>query len=210
MRIPSYWQLLLLCPLVLAVWGCSSLTQPTDRTSEETTMFGPARMRIHPIFTQVKNFSGDSTKPDGIEAELEFEDQFGDPTKAAGTVRFELFSHAHNDPDPRCDRLHQWSGALLTLEQQQLRWNRTSRTYSFQLAAPSISLYRTYVLTAMFEKEGGGRFFSRVILQGLPTEKPPIGMPPTRPAVGSATQESPGGASASRPAHGAATPTSQP
>src|ERR1041385_4565024 len=95
----------LLIPLVLL--GCAS--KPIERDNAEVAMFGPMRMRLHPIFTQVKNWSsgggsGPGIKPDGIEAELEFQDQFGDPTKAAGKVMFELFSY-HQGPDPRGERL---------------------------------------------------------------------------------------------------------
>ena len=46
-------------------------------------MFAPVAMRVHPIFTDVKDWTGDG-RADGIEALVEFEDQFGDPTKASG------------------------------------------------------------------------------------------------------------------------------
>jgi hypothetical protein len=152
---------LLLLPLLTA---CSS--KPLDRDNAEVVMFGPTRMRLHPIFTQVKDWTGDN-HPDGIEAELEFQDQFGDPTKAAGKVMFELFSYRRGYPDPRGERLvNPWVGSLLSLQQQYEHWNRTSRTYSFQLAMPGISTRRSYVLTAMFEHSDGRRFFSRVILKG--------------------------------------------
>jgi hypothetical protein len=152
---------LLLLPLLTA---CSS--KPLDRDNAEVVMFGPTRMRLHPIFTQVKDWTGDN-HPDGVEAELEFQDQFGDPTKAAGKVMFELFSYRRGYPDSRGERLvNPWVGSLLSLQQQYEHWNRTSRTYSFQLAMPGISTRKSYVLTAMFEHSDGRRFFSRVILKG--------------------------------------------
>src|SRR5204863_386407 len=129
------------------------------------TMFGPKAMRIHPIFTQVKDWTGDG-KPDGIEALIEFQDQFDDPTKASGRVIFELFEYRKDFPDPRGVRIaNPWIGSLVTLADQRERWNRTSRTYSFQLAMDSIRANRPYVLSATFEQSGGGRFFDRVILQ---------------------------------------------
>jgi hypothetical protein len=166
------------------------LNRPMQRTPDESAMFGPARMRIHPIFTQVKSFTGDAGKPDGIEAEVEFEDQFGDPTKAAGTIRFELYPYDRADAEPRGERISQWSGSLLSLDQEQLRWNRTSRTYSFQLAAPGISLTRSYVLTAVFEHEGGRRYFSRVILEGqIPIPEAGGPPPPLKPTTAPTTQQ---------------------
>ena len=176
---------LLLIPLFT---GCSS--KPVERDNAEIVMFGPAKMRLHPIFTQVKDWNNDGN-PDGIEAELEFQDQFGDPTKAAGKVMFELFSY-HQGPDPRGERLvNPWVGSLLSLQQQYEHWNRTSRTYSFQLAMPAISTKQSYVLTAMFEHSDGRRFFSRLILKGeeelrkgtQPLPLPPPAPTPTPPAT---------------------------
>ena len=171
--------------LLLCLVGCAS--KPIERDSAEVTMFGPTRMRLHPIFTQVKDWNS-SGHPDGVEAEVEFQDQFDDPTKAAGRVMFELFSYRQGYPDSRGERLvNPWVGSLLTLQQQQEHWNRTSRTYSFQLAMPGISTKRTYVLTAMFEHNDGRRFFSRVILKGLEDEPkgnpalPILPEPTTRP-----------------------------
>lgn len=131
-------------------------------------LFGPAAMRIHPIFSQIKDWTGDD-QPDGIEALIELQDQFGDPTKASGRVVFELYDYSPYEPDPRGQRIaNPWVGALDTLEAQRERWNRTSRTYSFQLALPSIRRDRAYVLTASFELSNGGRFFDRIIIGAQP------------------------------------------
>ena len=74
-----------------ALAGCASHA-PVPRSPTDAALFAPVSMRIHPIFTQVKDWTGDD-KPDGVEALLEFQDQFNDPTKAAGTVIFELYSY---------------------------------------------------------------------------------------------------------------------
>ena len=160
-------------------------------------MFAPVSMRIHPIFTQPKDWSGDNDH-DGIEALLEFTDQFGDPTKAAGTVIFELYEYRPYSPDPRGERLvNPWVGSLNTLEEQQARWNRTSRTYTFQLEYPRIEQQKHYVLMATFDT-GNTRFFDRIILENpakepelvpLPTPTaPPATAPATAPAFGRADQ----------------------
>jgi hypothetical protein len=166
--------------------GCSSSHYP--RSDIDSALFGPAAMRIHPIFTQVKDWTGDD-KPDGVEALIELQDQFGDPTKASGRVIFELFEYRPYDPDPRGDRLvNPWIGDLGTLDAQRQRWNRTSRTYGFQLAYDQIRDDRPYVLTATFELTGGGRFFDRIILS--PKEKPiaaPTSAPSTAPTSAPAT-----------------------
>ncbi len=163
---------------VLALAGCSGTGSPpvTSVAQKNQDMFAPVSMRIHPIFTQVKDWNGDK-HPDGIEAELEFLDRFGDPTKARGKVMFELFDYIKISEDPRGKRMaNPYIATINTLEEQETRWNRTSRTYSFQLAFPTVRRDKTYVLTATFEPTTGKRMFSRLIIKSetpnLPTTGP--------------------------------------
>jgi hypothetical protein len=165
--------------------GCSTSLNPMRRTADEAAMFGPVSMRIHPIFTQVKDWTGDG-KPDGIEALVEFQDQFGDPTKASGQIIFELFGYRAYHPDPRGERLENpWIGTLSSIEEQRARWNFASRTYLFQLEYPPIRADRNYVLTATYQGPRG-RFFDRVIIEAQP--KQPTSGPTTAPATEPATQ----------------------
>jgi len=140
--------------------GCSA-NRATPGTID---MFAPTGMRIHPIFTQVADLDKDG-KPDGIEAQLEFQDQFGDPTKASGQVLFELFDYRRNSPDPRGTRVGgPWMESLAGLDEQHARWNTTLRTYRFDLSYPNIRNDQPYVLTAIFELTSGGRFFDQIVL----------------------------------------------
>ena len=179
--------------LVVCMAGCSS-SSPTPRSASEAAMFAPVSMRIHPIFSGLKDWDGDS-KPDGIEALLEFQDQFGDPTKACGTVVFELSSWRKYYPDPRGERLcNPWIGSLRTLADQQALWNRTSRTYQFQLAYPAVREDRSYVLTATFDT-GTQLFTDRIVFEGQPkpagsAKKRSSTEPSTEPAIGPATEPS--------------------
>src|SRR5262245_62034333 len=86
---------LLVISMLLASAGCDS-SSPHPRSQTDAALFGPAAMRIHPIFTQVKDWTGDG-KPDGIEALIELQDQFGDPTKASGRIVFELYEYRAYD-----------------------------------------------------------------------------------------------------------------
>ncbi|MGE5609895.1 MAG: hypothetical protein ACM359_11625 [Bacillota bacterium] len=168
---------------LLLLVGCS---QPKidEPVASESSLFGPTAMRIHPIFTQMKDWTGDG-KPDGFEVLLEFQDQFGDPTKACGTVMFELFDYRQGNPEPRGARLvNPWIGPMASSQDQIARWNRTSRTYTFQLSYPQLSPDKTYVLTAMFRSSTGGRFFDRVVIEG---QEAPVG-PTSRPTTPSNTQ----------------------
>jgi len=165
---------LILCSMaaigLAASGGCES-----DRTGASSTtqadLFAATAMDVQPIFTQIASWTH-SPKPDGIEAQLEFTDQFGDPTKASGKVLFELFGYRKDSPDPRGKRLGRWVGSLVTPDEQRERWNTTLRTYRFQLDYPGINAELSYVLTAIFEPTTGGRFFSQIILPGQIPEKP--------------------------------------
>src|SRR4029079_4192391 len=127
MRIAAIALALTIIPLA-ALTGCQS-DAPFVRSEADARLFGPVAMGLPPIFTQVKDWTDDD-KPDGIEALIELQDQFGDPTKASGRVLFDLFNYRPYDPDPRGDRgVNPWIGDLGTLDAQRQRWNRTSRTY---------------------------------------------------------------------------------
>lgn len=148
--------------LVSLLLGCHS-NKPLSRDVNEAGMFGAASMRLHPTFTQVKDWNSDG-KPDGIEAVLELQDQFGEPTRATGRVMFELFEYRPHYANPRGPRLaNPWIVALTTRQEQEARWSRTLRAYSFQLEYPAVEAGTTYVLTATFE-HNDGRLFDQLFV----------------------------------------------
>lgn len=180
LRLRTAPSILLTLLLACVPSGCSqpNLDEPQET---EPRLFSPTAMRIHPIFTEVKDWTGDG-RPDGFEVLLEFQDRFGDPTKASGTVMFELFYYRPAEPDPRGQRLvNPWIGSIVTLDEQGARWNRTSRTYTFQLAFPRVDTTVSYVLTATFRESAGHRFFDRVVLEGVQAE--PTTQPTTQPTT---------------------------
>lgn len=163
--------------------GCGS--NPTV-TPSDSALFAPTAMRLHPIFTHLKDWTGDD-KPDGIEALVELQDQFGDPVKASGTVIFELYDFQKHDPTARGPRVvNPWVADLSTLEAQRDRWNRTSRTYSFQLAYPQISEGKSYTLACTFQMTNGKRFFNQLVLEMKPPT--PATQPATQPTTAPASQ----------------------
>jgi len=136
--------------MLVAAAGCGG-PSPGRRSTLDQQMFGPASIRIHPTFTQVRDWSG-AGKPDGIEATLEIQDPFGEPTRATGRVTFELYTYRKEFPDVKGRRLSQpWIAELNTREQQQEHWNSALRAYTFQLHFPEISAKVSYVLTAQFD-----------------------------------------------------------
>jgi len=167
--------------IVTAALGCH---RPRSEAPRDEASFGPAGMRIHPVFTRFKDWTGDN-QPDGIEAMVEFTDAFGDPTKASGRLLFELFTFQSNQPDPRGRRVaNPWIGALQSSEDQRDRWNRASRSYTFPLELPRPDPSVDYVLTAQYDSPDGRRYFGRLILEARKDEFP------RRPATQTSIKES--------------------
>jgi hypothetical protein len=155
------------CTLLLALTalcGCSSQVSPEPRTAAESQLFGPVSMKLD-SFSKVKDWNNDNI-PDGIEALIEFDDQFGDRTKAAGVVIFELYDYRPYWPDPRGPRLaNPWTASLTTYEDQKAHWETASGAYMFRLGYDQAAWNHDYVLCATFQSAAGTRFFSRIVLQ---------------------------------------------
>jgi len=103
---------------------------------------------------------------------IEFDDQFGDRTKAAGTVVFELYDYRPYWPDPRGNRLaNPWTASLTTYDEQKAHWEAASGAYMFRLSFDQAAWNHDYVLSATFESVSGARFFSQIVLKGQKPEK---------------------------------------
>jgi hypothetical protein len=162
--------------------GCAG--EPPVPPPTTMNMFAPAGMRIHPIFTQIKDWAGAGV-PTGVEVLLEFQDQFGDPCKASGRVIFQIYQFQKFSQQRRGNRLvNPYVGDLTALQAQRDRWNRTSRTYTFQLFNYGMSADQNYLLTAEFQGDDGRRFFDQIVLEAQP---PPTTLP-TLPTTNPTTQ----------------------
>jgi hypothetical protein len=173
---------------LIGMAGCQPASRLVERAKGDAPMFAPTELRVHP-FTSVKDWTSDGN-PDGVEALVELQDRFGDPTKATGTVLFELYTYRRDYPDVRGNRLAAWRGSVMTLEEQRMHWNRISRTYSFQLAYPDIRETRSYVLVVWFD-HAGKRLVSQVVMEAQ--EAKDVAGPPTEPpapTTGRTTQPS--------------------
>ena len=180
--------------LVLALAGCSGQMSPVPRSGVDQQFFGPATMKLNPVFSKVADFDGDNL-PDGIEAVVELQDTFGDPTKAAGRVVFTIYQFHPYSPDNRGPRLAgPFEGRVDSLADQSARWSRVNRAYIFQLALTGARLDRDYVVEAMFETTDGRRLFDRLFIEGDHQKAPTSGPAPiitTQPSTQSATQPAP-------------------
>ena len=124
----------------------------------------PKEIRIH-SFTGTKVFE-DGQK--GIEVHVEARDSYGDPTKAFGDFRFELYVFRAQNPDPKGRLIASWSEPLLDPKVNALHWWNVSRTYVFKLQCDQpIAIGQQYVLLATFNSPYSDRKFAqRVITAG--------------------------------------------
>ena len=153
---------LVLSLIALIAIGCE--TGGIRSPGAEVGMFSPRAVKIHPVFTKLSSWTGDD-RPEGVEALVELRDQFDDTCKGAGSIVFELYEFRTNQPDPRGKRLYNpWQVDIQTVEQQRERWSKTSRCYTFRLAADRISPNGRYVLTVSFTPAGAARLFDRVVI----------------------------------------------
>ncbi len=91
----------------------------------------PKTLEIHP-FTQTASFDD---SPGGIHARIQARDAFGDPTKAFGTMRFELYDFKTQNQNQRGARLGQWEISIAQPDRNLTHWNRHFRSYEFKLGS---------------------------------------------------------------------------
>jgi len=94
-------------------------------------MFAP-RSLIIGFFTQSKNFD-DVPGPDGLEVRLQPLDQFGDPTKAVGSYRIEVFQYRSHTGEKRGRRLGHWFVSVLDAKANRRYYDPVDRSYVFPL-----------------------------------------------------------------------------
>jgi hypothetical protein len=109
----------------------------------------PTSIRIHPFTGRTFDEAGGIS---GIDVRIEVLDHFGDPTKAFGDFRFELYDFVPNKLDPRGKRIGVWDVPLLKSSENLLHWDKITRMYVFKLQWPEpIPVGKRVVLVATFD-----------------------------------------------------------
>ncbi|MFW6061394.1 MAG: hypothetical protein ACOC93_01165 [Planctomycetota bacterium] len=151
-----------------ALVGCNGRTTAPDVAAvpEPLDLLLPSEIRLHP-FTGTRTFSADNRRK-GLEVRVEARDAFGDPAKAFGNFRFELYTHRAASTAPTGRQLGVWHVPLLAPEQNIVHWDNMTRTYEFRLEwEHAIPAGEKFVVRAVFDSPFTERLFAeRVFVAG--------------------------------------------
>ena len=126
----------------------------------------PSKIRIHP-FTGTRTFD-ESGGVRGIDVRIEAIDAFGDPQKAFGDFRFELYSFEPFSLDPKGGRIASWHESLIDPKKNLVHWDGIAKRYQFKLQwNEAIPVGQKFVLVATFSSPFTERLFDqRVFVSG--------------------------------------------
>lgn len=131
---------------------------PPDR-AEMAGYYLPSQIEILP-FTKPGSFDAKGL-PDGISAVVRPADVLGDPVKAYGTMRFELYSYVPTSALHKGEQLMVWTQTLNTPADQRKYWDRVTQSYQFQLAwRQLLQPNKRYVLEVTYENPAGTRLIN--------------------------------------------------
>lgn len=144
--------LTLLAAMLLAP-GCGEIklkggsTDPAASVPEPLNLLLPSRLAIHP-FTQTTVFENGMN---GLHVRVQFFDSFGDPTKAFGDLRFELYSYSPYKQGKQGARLNVWDENVSEPHQNLVHWDSHTRSYEFRLASKhKLTQGRKFILIVVY------------------------------------------------------------
>ena len=137
--------------------GCENSAQSGGLQPGQRTAFLVGEVRLQPSFTQIQSALPDGSRPAGIDAYVELKDPYGDPIKALGQFRFELFKYRPAFSDPRGKRFEDEGIQLVDLtdiETNQQQWDSITRSYEMKVKLPSSAAHlKQIVLQVTFTTE---------------------------------------------------------
>jgi hypothetical protein len=103
--------------------------------------FEVTKVRLQPSFTKIVESQG-QTEFGNIDTFVELSDQFGDPIKALGSFRFEIYQFRPLSSDPRGKR-YEADGLqtidLIDPQENQKHWDPITRSYRFRIKLPPLA-----------------------------------------------------------------------
>jgi len=89
----------------------------------------PVTLKVH-SFTRIGDFEGEDF---GIEAYIQAIDSWGEPTKAFGNFRFELYEFQSFETEKKGNMLDKWEVYISQAEDNRSFWHHHTRSYHFML-----------------------------------------------------------------------------
>lgn len=139
---------------------------PADK-AELMGYYLPTQIEILP-FTKPASFDARGL-PDGINAVIRPLDSLGQPAKAYGSVRFELYTFVPASGLEKGKQLMVWSQDLSTPTDQRKYWDSVTQSYQFQLLwHQPLEPNKKYVLQVVYENPAGTRLSSDYTFDFVP------------------------------------------
>jgi hypothetical protein len=127
--------------MLLSLFGCDGNLFHAQSSKDALQAFQVSKVRLQPSFTKISGTQGQA-ESGVIETFVELSDQFGDPIKALGTCRFEIYQYRpiSSDPrGPRCEIDGIQTVDLRDLQVNQKHWDNITRSYRFKIKLPPMS-----------------------------------------------------------------------
>lgn len=129
--------------LLIGVSGCYELKQRTGFDACCPDGFRVEEVRLNASFTQLRKSNKNLKNPDLMDVFVELRDQFGDPIKATGKFRFEIYMYKHQaSTDHRGQRFPLQGLQWVDLSEPPLNqehWDKITRCYRFVLQLGELS-----------------------------------------------------------------------
>ncbi len=150
--------------VVLLAGGCSGRPQVPSGSSDRVPVPAPVNLllpqsvHIHP-FTRTRTFDAQGGIR-GIEVLVAPQDAFGDPTKAFGDFRIELYEYTPQGPRNRGPLRARWEVSVLDPEANRVHWD-SSLAYKFRLRwNQPLPVGKRYILAVTFDSPFTDRLFT--------------------------------------------------
>lgn len=167
--------------LLIGVGGCYELKQRNGFDFCCPDAFRVEEVRLNASFTQLRTSDKNLKSPDTVDVFVELRDQFGDPIKATGKFRFEIYMYKHQaSTDHRGQRFPlkglQWVD-LTDPPLNQEHWDKITRCYRFVLQLGELPKeLDQLVLQTTYLNDSGYRLEDMLTLQcqGFSAKKPSL------------------------------------
>ena len=159
---------LLLSLLALCWCGCEEFRPRPVPDVDVRELLKPVRIKIHHSSSVERKDAGG--KFNGLVVACEVEDRFGDPVKALGVMRFEVYAYARSQPKNKGPRIGFWPNVSIdSLEAIQQHWDGVWGLYRFNLEwQQQVEEKDRFVLEATLTTPEGEQLTDTLVLEARP------------------------------------------